>query len=98
MARLTLSDDADRDLEDIYRQGAAMFGLAQADHYIDGLLDTLDLIAGFPGVARLRDEITPPVRAYPHVSHMILYDIDERGDVLVVRIRHAHENWTESPI
>ena len=93
MARLTVSEDADRDLDDLYHQGVVTFGLAQADRYIDGLLDTLDLIAAFPGVARLRNELMPPIRAFPHRSHIIFYDIDESGDVLIVRIRHAHEDW-----
>ena len=98
MARLTVSEDADRDLDDVYRQGVMTFGFAQADRYIEGLLGALDLIAEFPGAIRLRRELTPPVRAYPYKSHVILYDIDDRGDVLVVRIRHSHEDWMAPPV
>ena len=93
MARLTVSEEADRDLDALYRQGVEIFGLAQADRYIEGLLNALDLIADFPGAARLRTELQPPVRAYPYKSHLILYDIGATGDVLVVRIRHGHEDW-----
>lgn len=71
-----------------------MFGIAQADRYIEGLLNALDLVADFPGAARLRTELQPPIRAYPYKSHLILYDIGATGDVLVVRIRHGHEDWT----
>lgn len=73
-----------------------MFGPAQADRYIDGLLETLDLIAEFPEMSRLRTEIDPPMRVHPHQSHAIIYKIDERGDVLIVRIRHALEDWQRS--
>jgi toxin ParE1/3/4 len=70
-----------------------MFGVAQADRYIEGLLNALDMIADFPAAARLRTELQPPIRAYPYKSHLILYDLDATGDVLVVRIRHGHEDW-----
>lgn len=70
-----------------------MFGIAQADRYVEGLLNALDLIADFPGSARLRAELQPPIRAYPYKSHLVLYDVDASGDVLVVRIRHGHEDW-----
>ena len=73
-----------------------MFGQAQADRYIDGLLETLDLIAEFPEMSRLRTEIDPPMRVHPHQSHAIIYKIDERSDVLIVRIRHALEDWQRS--
>ncbi len=71
-----------------------MFGIAQADRYAEGLLNALDRIADFPGAARLRTELQPPIRAYPYKSHLILYDIGATGDLLVVRIRHGHEYWT----
>ena len=70
-----------------------MFGVAQADRYIEGLLNALDLIADFPAAARLRTELQPPIRAFPYKSHLVLYDIDARGDVIVVRVRHGYEDW-----
>ena len=93
MARLTVSEEAARDLVSLYRQGVEMFGIAQADRYIEGLLNALDLIADFHGAARLRTELQPPIRACPYKSHLVPYDVDARGDVLVVRIRHGHEDW-----
>jgi toxin ParE1/3/4 len=93
LARLTISKDARRDLSSIYLQGVQTFGPAQADRYIDALLDVLDMIADFPEISRLRTEIEPPVRAYTHQSHVILYDFDANGDVMIVRIRHVLEDW-----
>ena len=92
--RLEISEDAERDLLAIYHQGAVTFGLAQADGYIDALLEAMDLIADFPEIARLRMEYHPPARLYPHGSHVIVYDLDEAGGrVVIVRIRHGHEDW-----
>ena len=95
--RLEISEDAERDLRTIYHQGVTAFGLAQADLYIDGLLDAMDLIADFPEVARFRMDYHPPARIYPHGSHIIIYDLDEAGSrVVIVRIRHGHEDWLDS--
>tara|TARA_R110002051_G_scaffold23713_1_gene59519 strand:+ start:830 stop:1141 length:312 start_codon:yes stop_codon:yes gene_type:complete len=96
VSRLRISTDADDDLAHLYRQGVGLFGVLQADRYIDELLAALDLISTFPRMARLRHDIDPPVWAYPFKAHVILYDIDDHGDVLVVRIRHAHEDWQET--
>ena len=70
-----------------------MFGSAQADRYIEAFLDTLDLIAEFPHMARPRHDIEPPARVHTHRSHIIIHDIDERGGVLIVRIRQVLEDW-----
>jgi toxin ParE1/3/4 len=92
--RLEISEDAERDLRNIYRQGVTAFGLGQADDYIDSLLAAMDLIADFPKIARLRMDYNPPTRIYLHGSHAIVYDLDEaEGRVVVVRIRHGHEDW-----
>ena len=93
MARLRLSEAADADLDAIYVQGIELFGRRQADRYIEGLLETLALIADFPRMARQRPFISGPVRAHTHQAHVLLYDVDDAGNVLVVRIRHAHEDW-----
>ena len=37
-------------------------------------------------------EITPPVRVHPCGSHMIVYEINKLG-VLILRVRHHRENW-----
>jgi toxin ParE1/3/4 len=52
----------------------------------------VNFLSRFPRAARLRDEVDPPVRAYPYRSHLIVYDID--GDAIVIlRIRHGREDW-----
>lgn len=93
MARLTISEAARRDLSHVYVSGVTMFGLAQADRYIDELLNAIDLIAEFPLMARLRMEIAPPIRAHQYQSHVILYDVGDQDQVVIVRIRHALEDW-----
>jgi toxin ParE1/3/4 len=90
---LRISLAARQDLSTIYRHGVEAFGQRQADRYIDGLLDTLDLLADFPEMARVRDSLNPPARVHGHLRHVIVYDLLADEIVLIVRIRHALEDW-----
>lgn len=87
-----LSRKAEEDLTALFITGAQQFGLAQAEHYFTKLEQTLAHLARFPRVARERAEINPPVRVHPHQSHLVIYLI-EGADILILRIRHAHEDW-----
>lgn len=92
MAELRLRPAAVRDLETIYDTGTAEWGAARAEGYMTVLLDKLDLLAGFPELARLRPEIAPPVRIHPHGVHLIVYDATPDG-IEVIRILHQRQDW-----
>jgi toxin ParE1/3/4 len=70
-----------------------MFGSAQARRYHDELFAIFDLIAANPRMARERYELSPPMRVHPFKAHLVVYRIEEGGDILVVRVRHGHEDW-----
>lgn len=70
-----------------------LFGLAQAKRYNDELFMIFDLLASNPRMARERFELSPPLRVHPYKAHMILYRIEENGDILIVGVRHEHEDW-----
>lgn len=95
MARYRLSEAAVDDLIDVFLNGVTEFGVAQADIYHAGLERTFDFLADYPRAARLRLEITPPVRAFPYKAHLIVYDIVEDG-IVILRVRHAREDWQRS--
>ncbi|MBD8891046.1 type II toxin-antitoxin system RelE/ParE family toxin [Roseibium litorale] len=92
-----LSRKAAEDIANIYIEGVAAFGLAQAEKYHAEMETTFELLADNPQIARHRHEIDPPVRIHPFRSHIVIYLIDEEGDVLIVRVRHGREDWQESP-
>ncbi|MGV1761358.1 type II toxin-antitoxin system RelE/ParE family toxin [Rhizobium sp. A22-96] len=92
-----LSAAAEEDIIAIAEQGVRMFGLAQARRYHDELFAVLDLIAASPRMAREREEISPPVRIHPFKAHLVVYRIEESGAILVIRIRHGHEDWIGDP-
>lgn len=73
-----------------------MFGLRQADAYGSEITKALRLIADYPLAARIRIETARPVRAKPHKSHVIIYVVED-DDVLILRVRHAGEDWMNDP-
>lgn len=54
----------------------------------------MQLIADYLLAAPLRPVIEPPVRARVFRAHIILYTVGETG-VLILRFRHAQEDWQE---
>lgn len=91
-----LSQAAENDIIAIYVAGVGMFGARQAEHYHQGLEETFRFLAAFPGAARLRTEITPPVRVHPYRSHIIIYTV-EGADIDILRVRHGLEDWEGAP-
>lgn len=92
-----LSKSAERDLIDIYLEGVRSFGFKIADEYSFQLESIFETLSNHPNIARERLEITPPVRVHPFRSHMIIYETDAIG-VLILRIRHHRENWIDDPV
>ncbi|KPF92160.1 plasmid stabilization protein ParE [Novosphingobium sp. AAP83] len=80
----------------MYLAGLEQFGVAQADRYHDGLERMFAFLAQTPRVARMREELNPPVRARPFKAHIIVYDETDDG-ILVLRVRHGREDWISTP-
>ncbi|WP_424830910.1 type II toxin-antitoxin system RelE/ParE family toxin [Ruegeria sp.] len=93
-----LSAKAEADLIQIYVDGVQDFGVMQAEAYQDKIDQAIELIAENPEMARLRDEITPPVRIHPVHAHAIIYLVDDNRMVRILRVRHGRENWPDNPI
>ena len=83
---------ADEDIFEIYAHGARLFGEAQADRYLSGLLLAFDFIVENPFAIRERHEFTPPVRMHFYGAHVIVYVVRE-ADVLIVRVLHGRQDW-----
>jgi toxin ParE1/3/4 len=88
-----LTSVASEDIAHIFLEGLERFGLAQADKYHDGLTATFEFLVEYPRAARLREEIDPPVRAYPYEAHLIVYELTEDDNVVILRVRHGREDW-----
>lgn len=90
--RLSLA--AEDDIIGIAEEGVRLFGPVQARRYHEELFASFDLIATNPRMARERHELSPPIRIHPFKAHLIVYQIEDEGGVLIVRVRHGHEDWS----
>ncbi|MDX8502584.1 type II toxin-antitoxin system RelE/ParE family toxin [Mesorhizobium captivum] len=91
-----LSIAAEEDIIGIAEQGVRLFGPLQARRYHDELFAIFDMIAANPHMARERLELSPPIRIHPFKAHLVVYRIEGGGDILIVRVRHGHEDWARS--
>ncbi|WP_104663696.1 type II toxin-antitoxin system RelE/ParE family toxin [Ensifer adhaerens] len=93
-----LSVAAEEDIIAIAEDGVRLFGAAQARRYHDELFDIFALVAANPGMARERTELSPPMRIHPFKAHLLVYRIEPDGDILIVRVRHGHEDWMSNAL
>ncbi|MCY0093949.1 type II toxin-antitoxin system RelE/ParE family toxin [Hoeflea ulvae] len=91
--RLTVQ--AEDDIIGIAEAGLRLFGETQALSYHLQLFEMFELIAANPLMARERHEITPPVRVHPFKAHLIIYMQTQNDEILILRIRHSHEDWMD---
>lgn len=96
MPRFHLTRAAADDLTAIFLEGIEQFGLPLADAYHEGLSAIFAFLADYPHAARLREEISPPVRVHPYKAHMVIYDVGNEGEVIILRVRNGREDWTSS--
>ena len=86
--------EADNDIAKLYSFGALMFGLAAATDYAESLREKFHFLSEFPRAARERHEVRPPVRVFPHRSHILAYRIEDE-DVIILRVLHHSVDWIE---
>lgn len=96
MSVYRLTQRADEDILAVYLQSYDMFGELQADRYQDDLHALFGRLADHPGIARVRSEVAPPVRAFSFKAHVVIYE-DASDGIVILRVRHGHEDWQSDP-
>lgn len=96
MIAYRLAARAEDDLRGVFWQGMELFGPHQTERYLSELEETFERLGRFPQAGRLRTDLDPPARVYPHGAHIIVYEHHHDG-VLILRIRAARENWVPTP-
>ena len=91
-----VSIQAQFDLDDIFELGAAGFGNVRAEKYLRSMQNAFSLLGDYPKLAQERPEFQSGMRIYPVGVHVVVYLVDEDG-VLIVRVRHGHEDWMNDP-
>lgn len=86
--RYRLSQEADRDLEDIFDYTTREFGIDQAVSYVFGFEAVFVSLAANPGLGRKRDEIRKGLRSFVNGSHAIFYRV-LKDHIHIVRVLHG---------
>lgn len=81
-----LTEQAETDVFEIFLYGLEHFGRNQARHYKDDLEHCFQMIADYPRMGRPADSIALGVRRHEHQSHVILYEVDDIGVVILAVI------------
>lgn len=95
MTAYILSKAARADLIGIARYGDKTWGISKSDTYRDGLIRQFEVLVESPRLFRERDEFFPPVRICPYGSHIIIYRLNDKKQIEIIRVRHSREDWSE---
>jgi toxin ParE1/3/4 len=88
MGSFRLSARARAQVHEIYDYSAATFGTYQANAYHAGLERTFGLLADFPRIGQLVEELALGHRRFRFQAHHIFYTED--GDHIVIRAIYHH--------
>jgi toxin ParE1/3/4 len=87
MPLLRITPRAALDLLEIWNY-IADDSLDNADTFVDELHETMQKLCRHPEMGRLREELAPGIRSFPHQRYIIFYREDSSA-LAVVRILHG---------
>ena len=87
MAEYRLTPAAEQDLENIWIYTCQQWGIAQANRYIDILIEIFAKLASSPDIAPVCDHIRPGYRRYGVERHILYFRTTDYG-IVIVRILH----------
>jgi toxin ParE1/3/4 len=82
-----LTRDAQKDLTAIRRYTVETWGTEQSSRYLQGMRETIELLAEFPGQGVVREKVGDGVVSFPYGSHM-LYSRLEKTHLVVFAVLH----------
>jgi toxin ParE1/3/4 len=71
--RYRVSDDAERDLDEIFLYWAERTSLTIADRVIDEIVERFRLLGEFPEAGRSSDDVATGVKCFPAGQYLIYY-------------------------
>ena len=85
VSRYRISEDAQRDLDEIFLYWAKNAGLAITDRVVDQVTDRFWLLGEHPDAGRKADDIARGVKCFPAGTYLIYYRATRRGtDILQI--------------
>lgn len=88
MSKFKFSNEAVKDLEEIWVYTKQIWSIEQADRYYDLIIDEVEFISKNPNLGRDINYVKEGYRSTKVKSHVIFYKLDESGGILIVRILH----------
>lgn len=82
-----LTRGAQQDLTAIRRYSEQAWGREQAKKYLQGMRETLGLLAEFPGQGTVRQDVGEGVLGFPYGSHWLFYRM-EKEQLVVFAVLH----------
>ena len=87
MTQLRISPRAREDLLEIWSY-IAEDSEENADGFIDKIHETMELLAGQPGLGRHREELAPGIQSFPVGRYIIFYRVLSNA-IEIVRVLHG---------
>jgi len=88
MANYRFTNDAVKDLEEIWSYTKQKWSVEQADRYYALIIDEIEFIASNPLLGRSIDHVKEGYRSTRVKSHVVFYKQQEDDKILIVRILH----------
>jgi toxin ParE1/3/4 len=88
MTRFRFTNEAVKDLEDIWVYTKQTWSLEQADRYYNLIVDEIEFIAINPKLGRSIDNVKAGYKSTKVKSHVVYYKQIEDDSILIVRILH----------
>ena len=88
MAMYRFTNEAVKDLEEIWSYTKQKWSLEQADRYYNLIIDEIEFVSSNPLLGRSIDYIKEAYRSTKVKSHLVFYKQHEDDTILIVRILH----------
>jgi toxin ParE1/3/4 len=88
MSKFKFSNEAVKDLEEIWSYTRQTWSIVQADRYYNLIIDEIEFISSNPLLGRTIDYIKEGYKSTNVKSHVIYYKQIEDEAILIVRILH----------
>ncbi len=88
MTRYRFTNEAVKDLEEIWSYTKQKWSIVQADRYYNLIIDEIEFISSNPLLGRSIDYIKEGYRSTKVKSHIIFYKQQEEDTIVIVRILH----------
>ncbi len=88
MTKFKFSNEAVKDLEEIWPYTKQTWSIEQADRYYNLIIDEVEFIASNPQTGRSIDYIKEGYKSTKVTSHVIYYKQVEDETILIVRVLH----------